>query len=201
MLIDTREKGKIVKNLLDSCNSELRTLDAGDYYIPLENGGVVIERMTYSDFCGKIMSGRLWTQIEKCRSLSNIVYVILENIYTLKYSKISQSSYLGVLLSMYKMDLRVVNSRNMSETTQIIKKLYEYFEVGRKVSHSEIRVKPKSMSSKNTAIFMLMGVQGVGEKTAKKALKDRTLYEYFTYLMESKSLSKTEDKIKKCLIG
>ena len=182
LLIDTREKGKIVQDLLNSCKAELRTLGAGDYYIPMENGGVVIERMTYIDFCGKIMSGRLWKQIEKCRAQSSIVYIILENIHTMKFTKLHGSSYLGALLAMVKMGLRVVHSRNMGETIHIIKKLYATYECGRKIEYSETRIKMKGMDPRQSAIFMLMGIEGIGEKTATKLLAGRTFLNYLTYL-------------------
>ena len=198
MIIDSREKGRIVKDLVEYCNAEVKALYAGDYYLETEPDGIVIERMTYSDFSGKVISGRLWKQIAKCQEQSSQVYMILENQYSMKYGGIKQAQYVGILVKMAGMGLHVLHSRNMGETREIIKKMYDRYESGKKSEYSMTRVKPKRMKPREMAEFMLMGVEGVGKKTAQKCLTDKTLLEYLEGLGD-RALSGTEERIWKCI--
>jgi ERCC4-type nuclease len=70
---------------------------------------------------------------------------------------------------------RIITTRNSTETFYIIKKLYDKYNSGKKVEKSMVRVKPKEMTLREQAKFCLMGIDGIGEKTADNILHNRTL--------------------------
>lgn len=167
LLIDTREKGSLPAKLKKAVPYEERALGAGDYWIPKQEGFIIIERSTYSDFIGKIMSGRLWEQVEKCLSKSDDVYFLLENPYMQRFSKFSYKATVGAKTSLSRR-VKIFETRNASETFIFIKKLYDKYNTDRNVDYKETRVKPKKMTYLEQARFMLMGLNGVGESTVNK---------------------------------
>ena len=182
LLIDTREKGNLHKKVAAEFPHEYRALGAGDFWIPKEDGFIILERSSYADFVGKIMSGRVWEQLEKCKSKSDDFYFILENPTLLKYTKMNYKAVISCIVSLTRQGAKVVTTRNASETHQVIKYLYEKYNTDKKVTHSETRVKPKSMTSKEQAVYALMGISKIGKKTAESILENRSLFELAEYL-------------------
>ena len=176
LLIDTREKGSLPKKLKEILPYEERALGAGDYWIPKEQGFIIIERSTYSDFIGKIISGRLWQQVEKCTSKSDDVYFLLENPYMQKFSKFSYKATVGAKTSLSRR-VRLFETRNASESFVFIAKLYEKYNTDKKIDYKETRIKIKGMTDREMARYCLMGIRGVGQTTADKLLEGHTLAE------------------------
>jgi len=164
---------------------EYRALGAGDFWIPKEEGYIIIERSTYSDFVGKIMSGRLWDQIDKCKSKSDDVYFVLENPYLLNRSQISYKAVIGAMASMTRKGVRTFTTRNASETHHLIRYLYEKYNTAKKIDQSATRVKPKKMTFREQAIYALMGMNGIGEKTAESLLHGKTLSEFINFIIST----------------
>ena len=167
LLIDTREKGNLHKKLAAEFEHEYRALDAGDYWIPTEDGVIVIERSSYTDFIGKIMSGRLWDQMKKCMEKSTDVYFLLENPYAARFSKFSFKATIGAKTSLSR-HVKIFETRNATESFLFIKYLYERLHLNKKISYKETRIKPRNMSNIEQAKYMLMGLNGVGESTVNK---------------------------------
>lgn len=176
-MIDTREKGNLHKKIkADIPESEYKALGGGDYLITTDQANIVIERSTYSDFIGKIMSGRLWEQVDKCLQLSDDVYFVLENPYMLNRTHMSLASVYGAIASLSR-GVKVITTRNSTETYYFIKSLYNKYHKQKEVSDHEIRVKPKDMTPLEQARFALMGLKGIGAVSADKLLAMNSLRE------------------------
>lgn len=168
LLIDSREKGNLPQKVAHEIpNNEVKALDAGDYWIPKQQGFILIERSTYSDFIGKIISGRLWEQVRKCKEASDDVYFLLENPFMQKFSKVSYKAIVAAKASLSR-EVRLFETRNASETLVFIKKLYDKYNSDDNKEFKEVRVKPKKMSYYEQARFMLLGLNGVGDSTVNK---------------------------------
>lgn len=175
-MIDSREKGNLPSKLKEKVPYEIRALGAGDYWIPKEKGFIIIERSSYSDFIGKIISGRLWQQVEKCTSKSDDVYFLLENPYMQRFSKFSYKATVGAKTSLSR-KVKIFETRNATETFIFITKLYEKYNTDRKVDYKETRVKLKGMTDREMARYCLMGIRGIGQQIADKLLLGHTLAE------------------------
>ena len=169
IIVDSREKGNLKNKLITELGAEVKALGGGDILITTDQANIVIERSTYSDFIGKIMSGRLWEQVDKCLQMSDDVYFVLENPYMLNRTNMSLASVYGAIASLSR-GVKVITTRNSTETFYFIKSLYNKYHKQKEVSEHEIRVKPKDMSHAEQALFALKGLTGIGEVTAKKLL-------------------------------
>lgn len=175
MYVDTREKGKLIEHLQKTIPVEKMTMDAGDYLIPKDDKFILIERSSFSDFAGKIMSGRLWYQIGKCKEVTDDIYFIVENPYRLRYLSKGTKSALWSAIASISRQVNVLVTMNQYDTFLILKHLYNKYNTNRKVSQGEVRVKPKKMSAKKQAKFALMGLNGIGEQKADLLLAENTL--------------------------
>jgi ERCC4-type nuclease len=61
ILIDTRESR--IQNLLSAYDPRIVHLAMGDILVLTENGGILLERKTPSDFIASVRSNRLWEQL------------------------------------------------------------------------------------------------------------------------------------------
>ena len=126
--IDTREDKLFVRKLRSRIEGDVIVLDAGDYWIQTEDKPIVIERSTYSDFVGKIMSGRLFKQVEKCLSVSNHVIFAIEfegrhwNNYN--YCSFPRAGFIGMLGSLTMRGVFPIILSGPSDTIQLISYFY-----------------------------------------------------------------------------
>ena len=165
ILIDTREKGNVPELLAEKNEHEFRALHAGDYWIATESDPIVIERSTYSDFVGKIMSGRLWEQLEKCKSVSSRIYFIFEG-GSLYQCNMNVKSIIGAMLSITAKGAFVIQTKGMAETIHAITYLHEKFGGGKVPTHYHSRIKPKHANEKEQTLMALQGYAKIGSKTA-----------------------------------
>lgn len=176
LFVDSREKGGIVKRCTSELKGEIKPLSAGDYWIQKEDGIVVVERSTYNDFCGKIVSGRLWEQVRKCKDISNDVYFILENPYTLKFSNVSVQAIYAAIVGLCN-QVNVITTRSMSETFRVIEILHKKYNDPKKKAWVEYRAKPKVKDTHSIAKWCLEGVPSIGSVASDKLLQGRSIAE------------------------
>ena len=176
LFIDTREKANAIKRVLDSHGIpyEITTLHAGDYWIPHESGKpIIVERSTYSDFTGKIASGRVWHQTDNMLAYTDphLIYWVLENPYKLKRSKMDLRSFYGVVLGLVARGAHVLTTLNQTETGFILYLLYKRYALK---SVGELRPYRKSnvdvVDDWTHALNVLVGFEGVGVRRAEKWL-------------------------------
>ena len=128
------------------------------------------------DFVGKIKSGRLWQQVEKCTGLSDDVYFILENPYSLKYTKMNLASIYGAMIALSR-KCKIITTRSAGETKIVLMRLHERYATDRKVNDGEMRVKLKTKDDDKLAQYCLMGIPSVGSARAKELLADFSIAE------------------------
>ena len=110
IVIDSREKKLIEKvkrkGKKSNIDVEVRTLDAGDFLIMLDDGSkYLFERKTLNDFQNSVMSKRLWNQLYKLQNkLTNgdvdKVGLAITNFYFNKHTR--PSVIYGALGSIYR---------------------------------------------------------------------------------------------------
>lgn len=175
LIIDSRERGTLpvkMKELVPDATIE--ALGGGDYLITTEQGKLLFERSTYADFIGKIISGRLWEQVDKCLQITNDVYFVLENPYLLRYTKFNVKALIGVMGALSR-KVHVITTRSVTETQYLLMYFYNKYHVKREVQSYETRVKPRNMTDEEQALYCIMGINSVGEATAKKILVGRSI--------------------------
>lgn len=174
LFIDSREidkDKKLIEMLQKTYPTSTMTMQAGDFMIPKQEGFILIERMTATDFLGKIRSDRLRPQLEGMKQLTDDYYVIVENWWTVrKFTKWNIKSAIALLMSVVEKH-RVIKCDNRLETFHAIQYFFDKYAVGRKVSQSEVRFKPKDMTTDQQAVYALAGLEGIGKATAEKLLR------------------------------
>ena len=176
LFIDTREHGKLVDSLSESVPVKRIVLDAGDFLIPKPQGFVLIERSTFNDFVGKIKSQRLWEQVSKCTEITDDCYLLLENPFALKYSQFNRKAVWAMITEVSR-KMKIMMAMNTNDSYVFIKKLYDDYNTERKLERHETRVKSRHMTDEQQALYCLMGIEDVGEVTAKKLLTGASIQE------------------------
>ena len=182
LYIDTREKGSLPNKLSQVENSVVCTLMAGDYAITNKkdkDNPILIERSRGGDLLQKIVSGRIDTQIDKCKQSTNNVIILIEELdhKTMARSNMSYKQVIAKIASISQKGVQIIMTRNMSETEVFILKLLD-IHTNDATPTTFKRVKPKVFTSKEEAIAALMGIKGIGYKTAKAILKDRSIHHW-----------------------
>ena len=199
IVYDTREKGKLPAMMEKEFGGHMlrKALNAGDVLIQSDDKNIIIEISTSSDFISKIISGRLWKQAEKCLDASPDVYFIIENTkYELAFSR---KSYIGAMLSLTRLGIHVIQTHTKGDTMHVIRYLYNKYHTD-KGSLQWGRKKPKGLSNSRQAEYMLMGVVGLGPKTATELL-DRygTLEKLIRAVLRGDLPDRWQDKLRAIL--
>ena len=122
IIIDNRERSKL-RELLEKSDLPTRVqyMDAGDIWIDGKKGNVLIEVSTIADFQGKIMSKRLWKQVEKCmrRKVDQVIFILVGT-NTSEYSKINVKAVYGAQCSIAEKGVRVMQVSSMVEAFKLI---------------------------------------------------------------------------------
>jgi ERCC4-type nuclease len=144
-------------------------LPAGDYLI--EGGeNILVERTTLSDFSRKIMTARLWEQVEAMANTENVTPVVLVEFGKL-YSSISLESIYGALLSIaLDWKIHTLFSPNRVHTAVILEGLYRRAEMSEK-KHERPVFKPKARSSNEEVLRVVANLPHVSVVRARKLLE------------------------------
>lgn len=121
IIVDDREVKSGICGKLKELNLpfEIQRLFTGDYII---NKTVFIERKTTKDFMASLRDRRLFTQSVALRKRGHRAIMIIEGEHLP-----NQPRNRGVLCSLIvKFYLPVLRSRNLDETAEIIKRIYDY---------------------------------------------------------------------------
>ena len=178
--VDTREDDRFVVRLSKEHDIpfDAVALDAGDYLISTEASPILVERSTFTDFVGKIISGRLHKQVEKCKAISDIVIFIIEGHYSKAHTKFSRTAFISTLGSLAMRGVIPICVENSSDTANLISYLYHSIEkTGDQYNPLLQRLKPKDMDNSDRQIFLLTSFAGIGQKKAAKALAQYTIGE------------------------
>lgn len=173
IVVDTREKGDFPYRVLKELPSKREMLAAGDYAIPTDKGTIIIERSTLPDFVGKIKSGRLWKQVDKCCDASDDAYFVIEANYDWRYLGMPQASIVSAMVAISR-KLKVLCVYGDHQTFMVLEKMHRSYGADRKMDVKEevnSRVKTTETLMVDEVTWLLMGISGVGRRTAEKILK------------------------------
>lgn len=176
IIADHREKNSLVISELISLGADVRMehLEVADFIVK----GVAIERKTVSDFLNSMMNKRLSEQLINMQQYPERLLIIegLENqeIYNDKeYSKeqtgINPNAIRGFLLNiLLKYQVPIIFTKNYTDTARFLVVLAKKPQE----NNESIRAKRTPRNSDEQKQFILEGFPGIGEKTAKKLLKE-----------------------------
>ncbi|MEM2365652.1 MAG: ERCC4 domain-containing protein [candidate division WOR-3 bacterium] len=177
VLVDTREAAlspSIVEGLRKiGIDVESKYLEAGDYIIPVENG-YVIERKTAINFVGDIKIGRLWSELDKIKSVENMkpLLVIVGSLSLIeKFTKWKPTQVLGVLNSvMLDWGIQTVFLPSNLWFVHYVYSLAKRSEIEDK-RPAPINIKPKLESIKDMQLYLIESLPGISSVRARALLE------------------------------
>jgi Fanconi anemia group M protein len=162
IIVDHREPQYIIELLREmEVEVEIEQLGLGDYILSDE---VVIERKTGRDFVQSLYDNRLFTQIHQLMENYEQVILLLEDFYieANEYRPIFGAlSYLAI-----RRGIATIPSMGHDDTAALIERMCSWVQE----EHQDpilSRVAPKKMSLPERQEYLLQGLEGVGQKTAK----------------------------------
>ena len=174
ILMDERERGTI-RTYFESlpCHLRILTMDVGDYVVSAEIG---IERKRGDDFTASLLDNRLFGQLKNLKEIFPTPILILEDFkLAFNRSAMKPSSIYGALVYLaYKMGISVIPSDNEEGTAQIIWGIARTCQLTGSFppdSLEELRYPSSKEISREDQIYLLEGLQDVGEKRAEILLR------------------------------
>jgi len=186
VLIDHREKS-IVSLVKNACECEIVQLPIGDLLVAGDEGALVVERKTASDFVSSMRSNRLWDQLlrlmkveEVCgyevkRRLLVIQGSLLEyaNVASFDHQKFWGSIFGALLEILFVYDTPVVLCENTDAFEAFFRILIKREEDGRDDGLPKARWYRKPLTqlpTKHEKHYLLDTIPLIGEKHAKSLL-------------------------------
>lgn len=169
IIVDTREKQSLIAaNLLEQkANIKFEKLDIGDYLV----GDTIIERKTFLDFIGSMMSKRLQEQLINLKKYPK-QFLIIEGFYYNYQServKIHENAIRGMLLSIaIDFQIPIIYTENEEDTAKFLILTARKYEKP-KTNHA-IRQSKTAKTLEEQKQFILEGFPGIGPATAKQLL-------------------------------
>lgn len=175
IIYDTREKCRIPEMIRKArVYSREETLKAGDYLIPKPSGGnILVERSSFHDFVGKIISGRLWIQVEKCLDAEvGDTYFIIEGPFDWRNAGMRRKAIISAMVALTR-KVKVLMTMNENDTFTVLEKMNRSYSSDHAPDIREFnsRVAPRVMDEDAQAEWVLQGLEGVGPKIAAKILR------------------------------
>ena len=169
IIIDYREKNSLViSELLKlGLETEIKELKVADYIV----GDIAIERKTISDFISSMINKRLIKQLEDLQQYKNKLLIIEGNsdneLYSDDNTGVNSNAIRGFLLSiLLRYKVPIILTKDYEDTAKFISVLSKKQE-----KDISLKVKKKSLNSKEQLQFIIEGFPGIGPKTAKKLLE------------------------------
>ena len=169
IIIDYREKNSLViSELLKlGLETEIKELKVADYIV----GDIAIERKTISDFISSMINKRLIKQLEDLQQYKNKLLIIEGNsdneLYSDDNAGVNSNAIRGFLLSiLLRYKVPIILTKDYEDTAKFMSVLSKKQE-----KEISLKVKKKSLNSKEQLQFIIEGFPGIGPKTAKKLLE------------------------------
>jgi len=167
--VDFSERNATLLDLARKCvdfDVRMDHLDVGDYWI---DGGVIIERKTYTDFAVSLTDGRLFPQAAALARSPHRPVVLLEGPKPSKMPDIHPHALKGAIVSLALMwRLPVIYSRDPEDSLRVLRFL------ARQLTRTDRGIlrrydrKPKRLASRK--LYVLQGLPGVGPALANRLL-------------------------------
>lgn len=167
VIIDTRERGKVVRLLTSDPNisCRLQPLRVGDYLI---DHRILIERKTLTDFSKSILDGRLFRQASRLSSAPEVPVIILEG--TRAFRAVPRKQLQGALLSLTMVfQIPLLRSRDETETVWLMHALARQSRVRRGRGFRTRTANPTAADGRR--VHAACALPGVGHELAVRLLQ------------------------------
>ncbi len=193
IIIDIHEKNSLIYSELyasEEIELETKSLEIGDYLV----GETCIERKTFQDLIGSIISRRIFTQLENLSKYNKRI-LIIEGEENFREVNLNPNAIRGFILSvMQNFETPVLRTKNSEDTAKYLITLAKQQEKPKKEMSLHSRI-PKTIGEQKQ--YVLESFPGVGPTTAKKLIeKYKTLKNIFNQpkkLIEEEIGKKSED--------
>jgi ERCC4-type nuclease len=162
ILVDRGEQRSGVPQLLESAGArlELASLGVADYVVA---DGVGVERKTTRDLGRSILTGRLWNQVAKLRTLRR-PYLLIEG-PAIASPGVTRLGVKGALLQVLDNGIVVLWSRDIQDTTEWLMQL-----AARTRRTTESPMRRRRASRVTTSVGLVSAVPGITPATAQRLL-------------------------------
>jgi ERCC4-type nuclease len=167
--VDFSERNAALLELARECGEfdiQMARLAVGDYEI---DGGVVVERKTYTDFATSLADGRLFPQAAALARSPHRPVVLLEGPKPRQMPDVHPHALKGAMVSLAVMwRLPVIHARDPEDSLRILQFFARQLA---RAHHGILRRydrKPKRLASRK--LYMLQGLPGVGPALANRLL-------------------------------
>jgi len=167
ILCDHREQRSTLPKLLAARGIELEILElgVGDYQI---SSRILLERKASDDFVESIKDGRLFEQASRLRRSCSRPLLLIEGDPT----RIARTSLQGALAALYRMQIPVLRSNDLSGSADWIETLYRQ-ESRPKKRQLPIKVRlPSAATDSEIVLAMLSAIPGVSLNRASDLLNE-----------------------------
>ncbi len=166
--MDDRERGGRLGELLardPSWEVEWRRLEIGDYLL---EGGVLVERKSWSDFVLSLIDGRLFGQAERMSNLPQSLFLLErdESFFEMKVRREAIQGALVTLALIYR--IPVLKSMSADESLKFLGYLHHQEWKNCLCAVSRGGYRPKGW--KKRRLYFLQGLPGVGPKRSVQIL-------------------------------
>ena len=167
IIIDNREPRDIME-MINSRGARVisKQLSVADYIV---SDRIAIERKSRDDFESSLISGRLFDQVSKLKSLYDRPVVLIEG--SSPFERIDDRAILGALASLISdNEVSVIFTKDRERTAEIVFAFARHEQVLRRRYAKEFKAK-KRIDGEKIKQAMLESVYGIGPKTAETILK------------------------------
>lgn len=158
---------KVAAILQARCELREKRLHTGDYVLSKR---IVVERKVSGDFLQSIVDGRLFRQIEQMRKYEKPLIIIEGNHIMDNNRNIHPNAVRGAIASIAtSLSVPIIWTRSQLETAEMLLTIAKREQLGKK-SELAIRTKRRVRSSAELQEFIISGLPGISNKTARKLL-------------------------------
>ena len=166
IIVDNREPVAIIKNLEElGINVTKQQLTVGDYVISED---LIVERKATSDFWQSLVDQRLFDQIKRLTDTYKQVVFILEGIIV--EPEMRTPVYGAISYMMVRYAVQFIPTENHQATSILLDRVCSWVQEDHK-DPILARTAPKRLTLEDQQRYLVQGLLGVGEKTAKKLLE------------------------------
>ena len=165
IIVDNREPEAIIKNLEElGVNVSKQQLTVGDYVISED---FIVERKATSDFWQSLVSQRLFDQLKRLTDTYRQVVFILEGLIVDPQMRTPVYGAMSYMIAHHS--VQFIPTENHQATSILLDRLCSWIQEDHK-DPILARTAPKRMTLEDQQNYLVQGLLGVGEKTAKKLL-------------------------------
>lgn len=166
IIIDSREPDSIAKNLEElGVTVTKQQLTVGDYVI---SDKLIVERKATSDFWQSLVNQRLFDQIKRLTDTYEQVIFILEGIVANPETR--TAIYGAMSYMILRHSVQFIPTENHQSTAILLDRLCSWVQEDRK-DPILARTAPKRLTLEDQQNYLIQGLLGVGDKTAKALLE------------------------------